>query len=67
MQIANSFDRETVKKILRGAMYAMAVPAVLGLLEYVGKLEISNPVMAMLVAYVVPIFINAVKEYRAGK
>lgn len=67
MQIRNSFDRESVKKMIKGALIAMAGAAAIGLLEYVGSLEINNPILAMVVSFGVPTLVNIIREYKSGK
>lgn len=66
MQIEKSFDSATVKKIIRGAYYAVVPAAALALLNYIGSLHVSNPVLASLVVWAVPVAVNAVKEWKAG-
>lgn len=67
MQIARSFDRETLIKIGKGALIAAGGAAALALLDYLGALQINNPILAAFVAWGVPVAINAVKEWLAGQ
>lgn len=65
-QVAFSFDKATLKKIARGAIIAMTGAAAIAGLQYLGTIQISDPVLAAVVAWVVPTAINAVKEYIKG-
>lgn len=66
MQKAYSFDRETVVKIGRGALIAVSGAAAIALLEYLGTVEMSNPMLVALVAWGVPVAVNAVREWQKG-
>jgi hypothetical protein len=66
MQIANSFDKETLLKIGKGALIAVSGAAAIALLDFIGALEISNPVLASFVAWGVPVAVNAVREWLKG-
>jgi len=65
-QKAYSFDRETVVKIGKGALIAVTGAAAIALLEYLGTVEMSNPMLVSLVAWVVPVAVNTVKEWMKG-
>jgi hypothetical protein len=65
-QKAYSFDRATIKKIIVGGFIATTGGAILGLLNYIGTIEISNPILASVVVTTVPILVNMVKEYING-
>ena len=64
MQVKNSFDTETLIKVAKGALLAGTGAAALYLLDWAGQLEIG--VYAPLIAAVVPILVNVVKEYIKG-
>lgn len=66
-QKAYSLDKITRNKILKGAFWATSVPAILGLLTYIGQLEINNEFLALFAGWAVPVAINAVKEWRKGQ
>jgi len=66
-QEAYSFDRETVVKIGRGALIAVSGAAAIALLEYLGTVEMSNPMLVSVVAWVVPVAVNTIKEWMRGK
>ena len=67
MQIKNSFDRITQNKILRGAFIAVTGSAMLALLNYVGTIQIDNPLIASLIVFITPVAVNTIKEYMAGE
>jgi len=66
-QIPKSFDSESIKKIVKGAFYAVTPAAAIALLNYVGTIQIDNATLAAVVAWAVPFLINAVKEWFKGK
>ena len=65
-QIANSFDKETLIKIGKGALIAATGSAAIGLLGFFGGLQIGDPNLAMLVAWAVPFLVNLIKEWMKG-
>jgi hypothetical protein len=67
MQKAFSFDRESVKKILKGLLIACTGGAALGGLQYLGTVEINNLILAQVVTVLVPVLVNGVKEYIKGE
>jgi hypothetical protein len=66
-QIAFSFDQVTVNKILKGALIAMTGAAALALLDYSGQIQIDNPLLASVIAWLIPTATNIVKEWMAGQ
>ena len=66
-QIAFSFDKATIKKILIGALIASGAPAIIGLLGFIGTLQFSNPNITMFVAWACPVLINIVREFIKGQ
>ena len=66
MQIANSFDQDTVKKIFKGALISACGAGAIAFLEYIGKIQIDNQVLTLVVAWAVPTVINLIKEYIKG-
>lgn len=66
MQIKNSFDKETLIKIGKGALIAATAAAALFILDALGALQIGNPMLASFIAWFVPFATNAVREYRKG-
>lgn len=67
MQIAYSFDKKSVEKIVKGACIAMSGAAVLALLNFLGGIHIDNPTLAATIAFLVPTLTNVVKEWQSGK
>lgn len=67
MQIKNSFDKESLIKIGKGALIAMSAGAGLALVDFIGTIEIDSPVVASLIVVLTPTIVNAIKEWRAGK
>lgn len=67
MQKKNSFDKETVTKIGKGALIAGAGAVALYILGAVGALEIKDPLLTSLVAWAVPTLTNLVKEWMKGQ
>lgn len=66
MQKANSFDTESLAKIGKGALIAAGGAAAIALLDYFGQIKIDNPMLASFSAWIIPVAINAVKEWRKG-
>ena len=65
-QVKNSFDKSSLIKIVKGMGIAAGGAAALAVLDYLNLIEISNPTLAAIVAWGVPVLINAVKEWRKG-
>lgn len=66
MQIAYSFDKETIKKIIKGAAIAACGAGALAFLDYLGKVQIDNPYLASGITFIVPVLVNMVKEWMSG-
>lgn len=64
-QIKNSFDQATVEKIFRGALIAGTGAAALFILDAAGSIEAGG--YTPLIAAVVPVLVNMVKEWMSGK
>ena len=67
MQIKNSFDKITQNKILRGALIASTGAFMLALLQYLGTVDMDNPLIASFFVILAPVATNAIKEYMAGE
>ena len=63
-QIKNQFDKTTLIKIGKGALIAATGTLALYLLDWFGSLDLG--VYTPLVAAIVPIAVNAIKEWRKG-
>lgn len=67
MQIKNSFDKESLIKIGKGALIAATGAAAIAFLGYVQVLKIEDPVVASFIAWIVPVAVNAIKEWMKGE
>lgn len=67
MQKKFSFDSITQNKIIRGAFIAVSGSGALALLDYLGTINIDNPVIASLIVFATPTLVNIIKEYMAGE
>lgn len=67
MQIKNSFDKESLKKILKGALIAGTGAIALFLLDLIGKVQIDDALLASFVAWFIPVAVNTVKEWMKGE
>ena len=67
MQIAYSFDRETIKKIFKGAVISACGAGAIAFLEYIGQVKIENQTLALVVAWGVPTGVNIIREFVKGK
>lgn len=66
MQIKYRFDRDTLKKIGKGALISATGAAALYVLDFIGALQFSNPEITSLVAFAVPFLVNVVREWMKG-
>lgn len=66
-QIKNSFDVITKNKIVRGLLIAMTGGAAIAGLDFIGAVDFQNPVVASLIATLVPAAVNAVREWSKGE
>jgi len=66
-QIAKSFDRETIIKIIKGGLIAGTGAFAIAILNYIGALSINDPNLAALIAFAVPFLTNIVKEWLKGE
>lgn len=66
MQKKFSFDKATLVKMGKGALISGVGAVALYFLGTVGTLQISDPFVTSLVAWAVPTFTNAVKEWMKG-
>jgi len=67
MQEKWRLDRVTLRKILKGMLYAAAPAAAIAALNYIGSIKVNDPVLASFVAWGVPVAINAVREWSKGE
>jgi len=66
MQIARSFDRETLIKIVKGALISATGALALYLLTVLGQIDFTNPTIAYLASWGIPFLTNVVKEWVKG-
>lgn len=66
MQVKNSFDRETLIKVGRGALIAGTGAVALYLFDWIGTIDVGTT-WTPLIGAVVPFLINAVKEWMKGQ
>ena len=66
MQIAKSFDRETLIKIGKGALITFTGAGSIAVLGYLGAIEINSPLLAGMVALIIPVVVNTIKEWMQG-
>ena len=66
-QVKNSFDKKTIKKIIRGALIAGTGAVGLFILNSMGQLQISNPILVSFLAWAIPVATNAIREWTKGK
>ena len=67
MQIKNSFDKQSLKKMIRGALISFTGGGALALLGYIGTIEVSDPILIGFVAWIIPTLTNIVKEWMKGR
>ena len=65
-QIKNSFDQETLKKIGKGALIAGTGAAALYILDALGAIDFGSA-LTPVIAALIPIAVNAIKEYLKGQ
>lgn len=66
MQKKFSFDKETWIKILKGAIIAATGTAGLYILEAAGKIDFGDSITPI-VAAVIPVLVNAIREWMKGE
>ena len=64
-QVKNSFDRETLEKIGKGALIAGTGAATLYILNAAGTIEAGG--LTPLIGFLVPFLSNLVREYLKGE
>ena len=69
MQKKNRFDRETLLKIAKGALYALSSPFALQVADWGGGRSDTPliPLWAKVLVWGVPVGVNAVKEFIKGQ
>ena len=64
-QVKNSFDRETVRKIIRGGIITATGAFGIYVLGILGQLNYGS-VWTPIVAMIIPILVNAIREFKRG-
>lgn len=67
MQIKYSFDKTTLIKIGKGALITFTGAGTIAVLGYIGALKIDNPTLAGLIALIIPILVNSIREWMKGE
>lgn len=66
MQIKNSFDKETINKIVKGAGIAGVSAVLIAVLTYLKTMDFGNAILNGLAVELIPTLINAIREYKKG-
>ena len=66
-QVKYSFDNETLFKIGRGMLIAATGAAGLYLLNILGAIEFSAPLLTSFLAWFIPSAVNLLREYMKGE
>ena len=67
MQVEKKFDKESLIKMLKGGLIAFTGAGAIALLNYIGALELDNPILVSLIAWGVPVLVNVIKEWMKGE
>ena len=71
IQVAKSFDKATLLKIAKGALYTFYTAALVGgaeaLFNYLLTVDLGNPLITMLFIQIMGVAYNAFKEWRKGE
>ncbi len=65
--LSHTFTKTNLVKTLKGAAIAAAGAFALFILDWVGALEFSDPILTGFIAWFAPTAINAVKEYLSDR
>lgn len=65
-QLKKTFDKVTIEKIVKGAIWAGLNTFILAVLVSLGSIDISDPELAGFMAWFIPTAINAWKEFYKG-
>ena len=67
MQTAYTLDEVTKAKIVKGALIALSCVPFVGILLLAWNMDIERTAIVSLVAWLVPVSVNAIKEFVKGK
>lgn len=62
----NSFDQETVKKVIKGLMYSFLGGLTAGLMQYQATNDAKGSLLTGVIAMLVPFSANAGAQYKSG-
>lgn len=65
-QIKNSFDKTTLIKIGKGALITFTGAGTIALLGYIGAIDVGNPTLTGLIALIIPVLVNGIREWMKG-
>jgi hypothetical protein len=65
-QVSRSFDKATLEKITKGAVFSGINAGLIAMLVYLQGIEIADPALAGFMTWAIPTAINAVKEWYKG-
>lgn len=63
MDMKHKFSKENLLNTVKGLAIASTGAFALGLLDYLGQLELSDPTLALIIAALVPALTNMIKEF----
>jgi hypothetical protein len=66
-QVKYSFDAVSIKRIGKGILYAVILPAVIAALDYINAIKFENAAITMIISFVVPTVVNIIKEWMKGE
>ncbi len=66
MQYKNKLDKETLVKVFKGAGIAATSAFALYLLNFLGTIELDNPLLTGFIAWFVPTMTNLIREWKSG-
>ena len=67
MQTPYKLDKESVFKVLKGGLIAATGAFGLYILNAIGEIEVSNPTLVSFIAFLIPTFVNLIKEWVRGE
>jgi len=67
MQKAYSFDKESLVKAAKGAVFSALAVAGLFILKALGTVEFDNQILASFMVWIIPFVTNSILEWRKGE
>ena len=65
-QVKWKLDKETLKKVGKGLLYAVVPAAGVAFFNYLGTIQVDNPYLASFIVWLVPTAVNFFKEWAKG-